>query len=121
MPLPPWSNPVIGAGSTIQAVDIRELRQAIDERRAARSLPAVVWTDSVKVGGLEVGPAAGTPIKAVHFQELRRSTHDLWRAKGTLPYLPRWTGHPTGGLFAGTPISAKDLTDLRGWLAQYDA
>jgi len=63
--LPPatFTTPVV-AGSIIQTADITELRSALAEARVG--LPPVTYTDA--------NLTAGTPVKAVHIQELREAS-----------------------------------------------
>jgi hypothetical protein len=55
-------NPLIAGVTTIKAVHLTELRQAVDAVRVLSGLTAATWTDP---------SPAGVPIKAIHIQELR--------------------------------------------------
>ncbi|MCL5075751.1 MAG: hypothetical protein M1136_08940 [Chloroflexi bacterium] len=109
-----WTNPV-APGSPIRAFDIQEVINAINNNRSAAGLEPFPWTDPVV--------AAEMPIKAVHFTEMRQAIQGLWSSK-SMGALPNWSSGVTpGGPSAGTAatiIYASDLTDLRGWLNQYE-
>jgi hypothetical protein len=51
-------------GTTVQAVHVNELRDALDEARAAIGIPALTYTDVTIVAGT-------TRVKAAHWSELR--------------------------------------------------
>jgi hypothetical protein len=67
----------------ISRADILSRRVAIDSARAQAGLDPYPWTDS-----LPSTPAS--PVRAVHFAELRAATQDLWNRK-RLGQIPQWT------------------------------
>ncbi|MCL4459822.1 MAG: hypothetical protein M1136_01810 [Chloroflexi bacterium] len=109
-----WTNP-IAPGSPVRAFDIQEVINAINSNRSAAGLPSFPWTDPTVL--------AGTPVKAVHFTEMRAATQDLWNKKGMGRITPwRAYGLDTPGQEPGPgkPIYAQDLLDVRRWLNQYE-
>ncbi|GEM_PF-1742635 len=105
-----WTDPSVTSSTHIRATHINELRSVVDKNRIAAGLDGYAWTDS-PVSRL-------THIRAVHFVELRTAIQDLWNQAG-LGGLPNWSyGSPP--VAGGTrPISARDTTDLRSWIQQY--
>ena len=69
----PWTDPDIVPGVTpVKAVHITQPRTALEEAYAACSYDMPHWTDP--------GLGAGTPVKGVHFTELRIAVRGLERA-----------------------------------------
>ncbi len=64
LPAATYTDPTITAGIMINAIDISELRTNLDAARLALGLPTLSYTDGTLTAG-------STPIKAVHFTELR--------------------------------------------------
>ncbi len=92
--------------------DLMELRTSIDTDRAGAGVALFYWTDSAIVAG------TGVAVRAQQLLDLRSALQGLWQvaSMGSIPQFTR------GAIVAGTRlVSAQDLTDLRGWLAQYDA
>lgn len=106
-----FTDPTLSSSVYIRALHINELRSVVDQNRIAAGLGRYPWTDY---------PATtSTHIRAVHFTEPRSAIQDLWNHAGMGP-LPNWSfgSAPAGG---GTrPISARDTTDLRTWIQQYE-
>ncbi|TAK35827.1 MAG: hypothetical protein EPO21_04880 [Chloroflexota bacterium] len=107
-----WTQPTITAGSSKPTVhDLMELRAAVDVDRKAAGLSPATWTDPAIVAG------TGVRVRAIHFIGLRDRIQELWTA-ASMGSVPGFTG---GTITADTrKIKASDLTDLRGWLVQYE-
>lgn len=60
-----WTNGGLAVGSPITATDITDLRSALNPARTALGYTAISFTDAL---------AAGTPIRAVHLNQLRAGT-----------------------------------------------
>lgn len=116
MPLTVWSA-TIAPGVPVRAGDIEEIRAAVALRRTETVPPLspMTWTDLPLQAGV-------TPIKAVHFTELRQAIEDLWQARDPGCRLPPWTADGPGGTgpAPGRPIYAQDVLDLRAWLNQHE-
>lgn len=104
-----WTNP-ISPGTPIRAFDIQEVRNAINAERTALGWIKCPFTDGTLVPTIS--------IKARHFTEMRGAIQDLWYAKSMGP-VSVWSKRGGADPSVGTPIYATDLTDLRGWLNQY--
>lgn len=100
-----WSDDPVTTTSPIRLAHINELRRTLDFWRAQNGLPAFSWTDAPYV-------EATTPIKAVHFTEMRSAIQDLWTDKG-MGTIPDWTGGAAPA--AGGAIRASHVNDLRLW------
>jgi YD repeat-containing protein len=111
-----WTSPLVGeTPRPISLFDVAELRGVIDTNRVAVGFAPIQWvgrtdTDPTFVAGL-------TPIRAVHFMQLRQAIADLWGLAKLGP-LPEFQAGP---LVPGSRvISARDPLDLRGWLERYE-
>jgi YD repeat-containing protein len=111
-----WTSPLVEeAPRPISLFDIAELRGVVDTNRVAGGLSPIHWTgrtddDPTFVAGL-------TPIRAVHFTQLRLAVADLWDVAG-LGQLPEFRAGP---IVPGTRvISVRDPLDLRGWVERYE-
>lgn len=100
---PTWTDSTLTAGSTpVKVVHITELRDAINNRRAAFGLAPATWTDSTLTAGTTV-------VQAVHITEMRTALGQVYTAAGVGQ--PSYTD-PT--LTAGTtPVKAAHITELR--------
>lgn len=108
--MPTTWNP-IAPGEPMRASDIQEIRTAIDNNLTAAGWEPFVWTDTLVAGA--------TPVRALHFQEMREVIQDLWNRKApALGCLPSWSSG--GAPAAGSPIYASDVLDLRNWVNQYE-
>jgi hypothetical protein len=67
-------DPLIAGSTTVKAVHVTELRQAVNAMRATAGLGATSFTDAVLTGGV--------PVKAVHLQELRTALSQARTALG---------------------------------------
>jgi len=67
------NDPLIAGSTTVNAVHVTELRQAVNAMRATASLGSSSFADPVLI--------AGVPVKAVHIQDLRTA---LNQARTTL-------------------------------------
>lgn len=108
-----WSDNPATASTPIKALHINEVRRAVNFWRNYVGLPPSTWTDGPWVDST-------TPMRAVHFTELKASIQDLWTEQeiGIPPYtLPAWSG---GTPSSGSPIHASDINDLRSWLTTAD-
>lgn len=95
-------DPLAVGTTTLKAVHITALRQAIASLRTRSSLDAFTYSDPSLVAG-------ATPVKAVHVAELRTALAAVYTAHGHTP--PTYT-HPV--LTAGaTVITAVDIAELR--------
>ena len=61
---PAFTDPALFTDTMIKALHLREVRDQMDEARAALGLPPVLLTDLLFAEG-------ATPIKAAHVQDLR--------------------------------------------------
>jgi hypothetical protein len=76
------------------------LRSAIDSQRQAVSLNPFPWTDTL---------SSNTPIRAIHFQEIRHAQQDVW-ARKNMGTFPAWTSDPDPS--PGAPARETSPTDL---------
>jgi len=67
-------DPLIAGSTTVKAVHVTELRQAVNAMRATAGLGATSFTDAELTGGV--------PVKAVHVQELRTALSQARTALG---------------------------------------
>ncbi len=111
-----WTSPLHGeAPRPISQFDVAELRGVVDTNRVAAELSPIQWVgrtadDPTFVAGL-------TPIRAVHFTQLRQAIADLW----DLADLGRLPEFRAGPIVPGTRvISVRDPLDLRGWVETYE-
>jgi YD repeat-containing protein len=111
-----WTSPLVGeAPRPISLFDVAELRGVVDANRVAAGLVPIQWVgradnDPTFVAGL-------TPIRAVHFTQLRKAIADLWDTANLGP-LPEFRAGPiVPGLRV---ISGRDPLDLRGWIETYE-
>ncbi|MGH2461754.1 MAG: glycoside hydrolase domain-containing protein [Chloroflexota bacterium] len=105
-----WTDPTITSSTHVRIPHINELRSVVDKNRLQAGLGSYSWTDS---------PVSRfTHIRAVHFNELRNAVQDLWNHLG-MGTLPNWSygSAPSGD--STRHISARDTTDLRNWVQQY--
>ncbi|MGH2457545.1 MAG: hypothetical protein ACRDIY_01615 [Chloroflexota bacterium] len=105
-----WTDPTITSSTHVRAIHVNELRSVVNQNRNAAGLGTFAWTDN---------PASvNVHIRATHFTELRTAIQDLWNHQG-LGSLPNWSSGsaPAGG--SARHISARDTTDLRNWVQQY--
>ncbi len=105
-----WTDPTLGSSVRVRATHINELRSVVNQNRTAASLAVYAWTDSPTW--------YGTRIRAVHFTELRNAIQDLWN-HASMGTIGAWSAGSAPG--AGRQISARDTTDLRNWIGQYQA
>lgn len=102
---PTWTDsPVIPGGTRIRTVHINELRRAVDNHRLSLGLQPMAWTNNPIT--------ISTPIRAVHFTELRGAIQTLWNVheQGNLP---NWTAGSAPS--TSRTIRAVDMNDLRIW------
>jgi hypothetical protein len=94
-------DPLSIGSTTIKAVHVTQLRQAVNAMRAAASLDAASFTDPT---------LAGVRIKAVHIQELRTALNEARAPLGLAP-----TPFTDPSLVAGTTrIKAAHVQEIRG-------
>jgi hypothetical protein len=95
-------DPLTAGTTTVKAVHVTELRQAIAALRARYALGVFTWMDASPVAGV-------TQAKAVHLTELRTALNAAYTAAGRVA--PTYT-HAiiTGGT---TVITAVDIAELR--------
>ena len=99
---PAFTDPTLVPSSTpVRAVHLVELRTAIDSLRAARKLPAIVWSNSPLV-------ARVTTIRAADLVELRTALDGVYAADG-LP-APNWGPAPVATV---TTITAAQIEQVR--------
>jgi YD repeat-containing protein len=111
-----WTSLPRAGVSPVTVFDVAELRSVVDVLRVAADLPAVAWA-----GTTDDDPALRpgvTPIRAVHFGQLREAVADLWRLAGTTD-VPEFAGGPIAP--ASRLVRLSDLLDLRGWVETYEA
>jgi hypothetical protein len=104
MPITWTDNPVVAGITRIRALHVNELRRAVDNYRFAIGVPPGGWTDNPVT--------TATPVRAVHFTELKSAIQVLWNfhQQGTLP---SWSaGSPPS---SARSIRASDVNDLRLW------
>lgn len=111
-----WTSPlVVEPPRPISIFDLCELRAVVDTDRVAAGLDPVAW-----VGRTDDDPtfvAGVTPIRAVHFTQLRAAIADLWELADLGPLPP----FRAGPIVPGTrPISIRDPLDLRTWIETYE-
>jgi hypothetical protein len=104
-----WTDPTLSSTIHIRALHINELRSVVNQNRRAVSLPAFAYQDSPVVSNT-------THIRSVHFTDLRQAIQDLWTRQG-MGTLPNWSVGSAPA--AGRTVSARDTTDLRTWIQQY--
>jgi hypothetical protein len=98
---------LIAQSTTIKAVHVIELRDAIDQARARHALTAFPWTDAVLVPGV-------TTAKAVHVLEMRTALTAAYDAAGR----PQPTYAET--VAALLEIKASHLMELRDLVLSLD-
>ncbi len=105
-----WTDPTLTASVHIRATHINELRSVTDKNRIVAGLGSYGWTDS-PVTRLN-------HIRASHLTELRTAIQDLW-THANMGAIGSWSygSAPTAGTLRA--ISARDVTDLRNWIDQY--
>ena len=100
---PSFTDNVLHAQSTsVKAVHITELRQAINNLRARYSLAAFAFTDATLTAGTTV-------VKAAHIHELRTALAAVYTAAGTA--VPRYTRSTITARLS--VVSAADVAELR--------
>jgi hypothetical protein len=92
----------LAAGTTVKAVHVRELRDAIDMLRVRYGLAAVAWTDPLLTPGV-------TSVKAAHLTELRAALDEVFSAAVQRP--PTYTDPTIVG--SHTVIAATQIAELR--------
>lgn len=111
-----WTSPLDGERPRpISLFDLAELRAVVDTNRVATGLEPMLW-----VGRTDDDPtflAEVTPIRAVHFTQLRAAVADLWQIGG-LGDLPEFRAGPI--VPHTRRISLRDPQDLRTWLEAYE-
>lgn len=107
-----WAHTVV-AGDPITALEVIEVRNAIDSAYVAAFGSAYTWTNQQ--------PSAEQPIVAIDFTEMRTAIAALWsNAETDMGDLPNWGSPGTSAPAPGRPIYAQDLLDLRYWLNVYE-
>ena len=96
----PFTDDPVEAGLSIKAVHLTELRGRLDELRVSARLSRYSWVDRTIRPGV-------TPIRAVHWQQLRTALDEAYDADGRRR--PRYTA----AIEAGVPIEAGHLNELR--------
>ncbi len=91
-------NPLESEASIVHAVDITELRTAVNQARAHAGLSAATWTDS---------SLSGVQIKAVHITELRTKLDEARLALGLSAV--SWTD----ASLSGVTVKAIHISELR--------
>ena len=95
------NDPLIVSSTTVKAVHVTELLQAVNAMRATAGLGAMSFTDPL--------PTAGTPVKALYIQQLRTA---LSQARTPLDLIAITFTDPT--LTSGTTrVKAAHLQELR--------
>ncbi len=95
-------NPLTARSTLIKAVHFRELRGAIDSKRASRGLAPFAWTDPTLTPG-------STRVRLIHLTELRTALNRAYQAAGRTS--PTYTdASPVAG---ATVIRAIHLNELR--------
>lgn len=111
-----WTGPLDGERPRpISLFDLAELRAIVDVNRIAAGLEPMRW-----VGRTDDDPtflAGVTPIRAVHFTQLRDAIGDLWGVGG-LGDLPEFRAGPI--VPRTRRISLRDPQDLRAWVEAYE-
>jgi YD repeat-containing protein len=112
-----WTSPLLDeTPRPISLFDLAELRAVVDTDRVAAGLAPVRWVgrsddDPTFVAGL-------TPIRAVHFTQLRWAIDELWQIAELGP-IPEFRAGP---IVPGTRVvSLRDPLDLRSWVEIYEA
>ncbi len=95
-------NPLVAGTTSIKAIHLTELRLAIDQARARRSLTPIAWIDPVLTPRV-------TPVKAVHITQMRTALTQVYQAAGVTP--PSFSD-PSLTSFA-TPVRAAHVAELR--------
>jgi hypothetical protein len=99
-------HPVVASVTVVRAIHVQELRDRIDVLRAARDLPAFVWSDTA------LSPRV-TPVMALHITELRDALAAIFLADGL--EVPRYTNST---ISTGAAIKAVDINELREAVVQ---
>lgn len=110
-----WTTQLEAGKSPIAAFDLVEIRSVVDTLRVALGLSPVAWQ-----GRADDDPtfAPGrTPIRAVHFNQLREALVELYDAAKLEPP-PPFTGGPI--VPRTRLIKLSDTLDLRGWVERYE-
>jgi RHS repeat-associated protein len=97
------NNPLEASTSIINAVDITELRDDVNQARAHAGLSAATWTDT---------SLSGVQIKAVHVTELRTKLDEARSALGLSTVT--WTDSS----LSGVSVKAVHLSELRTKVAE---
>jgi YD repeat-containing protein len=112
-----WTSPLSEERpQRISLFDLAELRGVVDTNRIAAGLDPIRW-----VGRTDNDPtfaAGATPVRAIHFTQLRDAIADLWDVGG-LGALPEFRAGPI--LPRTRHVSIRDPLDLRGWVDAYEA
>jgi len=96
------NDPLVAQKMVVKALDITELRSAINTVRAARGLSAFTWTDPTLTAG-------STKAKALHLTEMRTALNQAYQAVGRTA--PTYTDAAIG--VGVTVIKAIHLNELR--------
>ena len=96
----PFTDDPIEVGLSIRARHLTELRERIDELRVSAGLPSYSWVDRTIRPGV-------TPIRAVHWEQLRLALDEVYDADGRLR--PRYSA----AIEVGVPIEAGHVNELR--------
>ncbi|MBI2939400.1 MAG: RHS repeat protein, partial [Chloroflexi bacterium] len=110
-----WTVTLRASESLVTIFDLVEIRSTVDTHRVGVELAPVGWIgrtddDPTFVAGL-------TPIRAVHFTQLRAAIAELYRA-ADLEALPEFSEGP---IVAGARVvKLADPLDLRGWVERYE-
>jgi hypothetical protein len=95
-------HPIVPGGTTLKAIHIVELREAVATLRWRAGLTAVTWTDPALVAG-------ATPVKAVHLSELRAALNAVYVAAGRPA--PAW--NPAAIVSGETVVTAASIMEIR--------
>lgn len=105
-----WLDHPVTTETPIRAAHVNQLRRVIDGHRSRLGLSVVTWTDDPIVRFV-------TPIRALHFLEIRNATQAIWDA-AHLGLLPYWAGGSPPS--RGRLILAADVNDIRSWVDRYE-
>ncbi len=95
--------PLVGNVTPVKTIHVTELRVAIDQARARRSLTPITWVDPVITPGV-------TLVKAVHVAQMRLALTQVYQAAGVTPPI---FSDPSLTSFV-TSVRAAHIAELRG-------